>query len=140
MKLSAVIVLGHAAVATALAQTPGIDYGRAEYVNNCAACHGDGGTGDGHFRLFLNRKPADLTTLARENGGVFPALRVFEAIDGRRGVSGHGEAGEMPIWGSTYMAQARYDPAIPPGAAEAYARARISLLVDYLYRIQSRRP
>ena len=115
-----------------------IDYGQAEFAASCAGCHGKGARGDGHFREYLNRAPADLTTLARNNGGVFPAQRVFDAIDGRKTVSGHGQAGEMPIWGATYAAQSRSDPTtagLPPDTA---ARLKIALLVDYLYRQQQR--
>jgi len=135
---SAGLFLASYLACAACAQSMNVDHGRAEYINNCSACHGDSGTGDGHFRLFLNRKPADLTVLARENGGVFPAQRVFDAIEGRRTVAGHGQAGEMPVWGTSYVAQARHDPTVPPGAGEAFARARISLLIDYLNRIQVR--
>jgi mono/diheme cytochrome c family protein len=125
-------------VALAQQQTD-VDYGKAEYAANCSGCHGPGGAGDGHFREFLNRAPADLTRLARANGGVFPAQRVQEIIDGRRAAAGHGAAGEMPIWGASYMIQARSDPRFTGGAgAEAYARGKVALLVDYLNRIQVR--
>lgn len=134
--VGALLAIG--AASGALGQGVNVDHGRAEYMNNCSACHGESGTGDGHFRLFLNRKPADLTVLARDNGGVFPVQRVYESIDGRRSVAGHGQAGEMPVWGASYVAQARHDPTVPPGSGEAFARARISLLIDYLNRIQSK--
>ena len=107
-----------------------IDYGKAEFDTSCAGCHGKGARGDGHFREYLNRAPADLTVLARNNGGVFPAQRVFDAIDGRKSVSGHGQAGEMPIWGASYMAQAKSEPTATGLAPEAAARLKISLLVD----------
>ncbi|MEN9760309.1 MAG: hypothetical protein RI906_135 [Pseudomonadota bacterium] len=132
------VFLMSSVASAAFAQAMNIDQGRAEFMNNCSACHGESGTGDGHFRIFLNRKPADLTVLARENGGVFPAQRVFDSIDGRRTVAGHGQAGEMPVWGTSYVAQARHDPTVPPGSGEAFARARISLLIDYLNRIQAK--
>ena len=120
----------------ARAQT--IDYGQAEFVASCAGCHGKGARGDGHFREYLNRAPADLTGLARNNGGVFPAQRVFDAIDGRKSVTGHGQAGEMPIWGAAYSAQSRGDPTSTGLAPETAARLKIALLVDYLYRQQQR--
>ncbi len=118
------------------AQSGGFDYGRAEYMSNCSGCHGASGVGDGHFRQFLNRAPADLTALSRNNGGVFPAQRLFEVIDGRQTISTHGAPGEMPIWGASYAIQSRRDPAAAGIATESYVRSRIALLVDYLYRIQ----
>jgi mono/diheme cytochrome c family protein len=122
--------------APSLAQT--IDYGKAEFAASCAGCHGAGGRGDGHFREFLNRAPADLTTLATSNGGLFPAQRIMEAIDGRKTVSGHGRAGEMPIWGAVYAAAGKSDPATAGLPPEAAANMKIALLVDYLKRIQER--
>lgn len=115
-----------------------VDYGQAEYAASCAGCHGAAGRGDGHFREYLNRAPADLSVLARSNGGVFPAQRVFDAIDGRKTVTGHGRAGEMPIWGAAYASQAKGDPTVAGLPPETAARLKIALLVDYLYRLQQR--
>ena len=67
------LAAGHAGAQTAPAAA--IDYGRAEYAARCASCHGPTGTGDGHFREFLNRAPTDLTTIARANGGVSESVR-----------------------------------------------------------------
>lgn len=112
------------------------DYGRAEYLSNCAGCHGLEGRGDGHFREFLVRAPADLTLLSKENQGVFPVQRVIEIIDGRVLVAGHGQR-EMPIWGADYRAQARaLYGGRGPVDAETYVRYRIQLLVGHLMRIQ----
>ncbi len=130
------LAAGHAGAQTAPAAA--IDYGRAEYVARCASCHGPTGTGDGHFREFLNRAPTDLTTIARANGGVFPFQRVYEAIDGRRLVAGHGRAGEMPVWGAAYLAEGRHDPAVGPARAAQYAHDHIRLLVDYVSRLQKK--
>lgn len=132
LMLAAGVLLSGAAAAQS------VDYGQAEYSGSCAGCHGAGGRGDGHFREYLNRAPADLTVLARNNGGVFPAQRVFDSIDGRRTVNGHGRAGEMPVWGAAYAMQSRGDPTVAGMAPEAAARLKIAMLVDYLYRIQQR--
>jgi mono/diheme cytochrome c family protein len=113
-----------------------IDYSRAEYLSNCAGCHGPSGQGDGHFRDYLTRVPADLTVLSRNNGGVFPYQRLYEVIDGRSAMAAHGGR-DMPIWGADYRAQA-VTMAGPPYSPrpETYVRHRIGLLLDYLYRIQ----
>lgn len=120
----------------AAVETGRIDYARAEYLSNCAGCHGPSGRGDGHFREFLTRAPADLTLISRNNGGVFPYQRVYEVIDGRSAVAAHGGR-DMPIWGADYRAQAvtMSGPPMSP-RPEVYVRHRIGLLLDYLYRIQ----
>ena len=113
-----------------------IDYARAEYLSNCAGCHGPSGQGNGHFREFLTRAPTDLTLLSRNNGGVFPYQRLYEVIDGRSAVAAHGGR-DMPIWGADYRAQA-VTMSGPPASPrpEVYVRHRIGLLLDYLYRVQ----
>jgi mono/diheme cytochrome c family protein len=75
-----------------------LDAGKAEYLSSCATCHGSDGNGKGPLSSKLKAKPADLTTLAKKNNGVFPLSAVYEAIDGRNAVESHGTR-EMPIWG-----------------------------------------
>ncbi len=99
--------------------------GSEEFRNSCASCHGVGGRGDGDLAQFLTVKPTDLTTLAKSNDGVYPFLRVFQIIDGRTQVAGHGERA-MPVWGDRYKLE----------NAEAYTRARILELVYYVQNIQ----
>lgn len=64
----------------------------------CASCHGRSGEGNGPMKEVLRVQPADLTVLARENGGTFPEDEVYATIDGRHAVRGHGSR-EMPVWG-----------------------------------------
>jgi mono/diheme cytochrome c family protein len=56
--------------------------GRTAYLENCAACHGNGGMGDGPAARGLATAPPDLTTIAARNGGVFPTVEVMSIIDG----------------------------------------------------------
>lgn len=72
--------------------------GRAEFLANCAECHGADGKGTGPLSAKLNTKPADLTTLARNNNGVFAPDAVYQMIDGREAIRAHRSV-EMPIWG-----------------------------------------
>ena len=72
--------------------------GRALYADYCAACHGAGGQGDGPAAPDLARRPADLTTLAARNGGVFPAVRVMGKVYGYSQGKGGG-GGPMPEFG-----------------------------------------
>lgn len=120
------------ACAAVTAQTRS-DPGKREYDNNCAVCHGAEGQGGGPFAELLKRSPPDLRTLARRNGGVFPMARVYEGIEGA-GV-GHGSR-DMPIWGRHYSVQAAEYYMDVPYNQEAFVRARILALAEYLNRLQ----
>ncbi|MGA6935856.1 MAG: cytochrome c, partial [Pseudolabrys sp.] len=84
-------VQGHAA-----AQEP--DAGKIEFLSSCGACHGSDAKGKGPIADQLKVTPADLTQLAKKNGGVFPSNAVYEKIDGRQEVQAHGRR-DMPVWG-----------------------------------------
>lgn len=72
--------------------------GRGLYTQYCAACHGDGGRGDGSLAATLARTPPDLTLLAARNGGDFPRLAIMGKVYGySRGEGGGG--GPMPEFG-----------------------------------------
>jgi mono/diheme cytochrome c family protein len=110
------------------------DLGKREYDSKCAVCHGRAGKGDGPYVGMLSTKVADLTTLAKRNHGVFPVLWVQEVIDGRRSFQAHGPS-EMPIWGLDYLGKAQ-EYYSDPSEAQAYVRARILALTEYIYRLQ----
>ncbi len=97
-----------AAAGWALAQDA--DKGRAEYLQNCAGCHGADAKGAGPDSAKLNIKPVDLTLLAKRNHGSFDAAAVYQMIDGRNSRPTHRGA-EMPIWGCRHQAPA---VAVPP--------------------------
>ena len=114
------------------------DSGKREYMDRCAVCHGQSGKGDGGMIDILKTAPADLTTLSRNNGGVFPFEHVYAVIDGRQAVKGHGSR-DMPIWGRAYSTEttrAGEHYGDMPYTMEMYVRARILSLIDYLNRIQ----
>lgn len=104
-----------------------------EYLNSCAVCHGASGRGDGNLVNFLTVKPTDLTKLSANNDGKFPFLEVFQVIDGRTMVSGHGER-DMPVWGRRY--QEDIGQAYGPYGGEAAVRARVLELVYYIQTLQ----
>ena len=83
----------------------------------------------------LTVKPADLTTLARENNGEYPFLRVFQTIDGRTQVTGHGNRA-MPIWGDRYEVQSGVEPGTY--GSELLVRSRILELVYYVQTLQQK--
>ena len=127
MKLLGLLVM-IALAAPAQAQNPGL--GKRLFQAQCASCHGVSASGNGWLAQYLTHRPANLTLLARRNGGVFPADGVRAAIDGRADVLLHGPR-DMPVWGE------RYENALKGSSnAAAAARRRIDALVDYLGSIQ----
>jgi mono/diheme cytochrome c family protein len=80
------------------------DAGKSEYQSSCETCHGEDGKGKGPLSAQLKVPPADLTVLAKKNNGVFPVMSVYEVIDGRQAIPGHGTR-DMPIWGNRYTVE-----------------------------------
>ena len=107
--------------------------GQQEYLNSCAVCHGVDGKGDGPLADELRKRPADLTTLAKPNGGEFPSCRVYATIDGRGLVPSHGER-DMPVWGNQFLPDdvKRYGPY----GGEAVTTERIHNLTGYVQTLQ----
>jgi len=100
------------------------------YRTYCATCHGTAARGDGPLASSMTRKPANLTEIAKRNGGKFPTELVFKTIDGRQPVRGHGGA-DMPVWGDVFLRSR------DAGDAER-VKAVIQSLVEYLEGIQLR--
>jgi mono/diheme cytochrome c family protein len=112
------------------------DLGREIYLERCAICHGPEGSGDGIVGELFAKKPADLKLLARTAGGAFPFSEVYQAIDGRRAIAGHGGESQMPVWGEYFMQSAIDDPRIDPKNARIVTQGRILALTYYLETIQ----
>lgn len=113
--------------------TPAIadDFGKMEYMNNCASCHGESGMGQGPLAELMTVDVPALTKLAANNDGKFPMLEVIHTIDGRQGTRGHGYP--MPVWGDRFSKSV--DAAGEYGA-EAIVRGRILSIAYYLESIQ----
>ena len=127
-------------MATAAVAADKPDWGKREYDSNCAVCHGKLGKGDGPYAGMVDTKGgADLTTLAKKNGGVFPIYRVTQAIDGRFQVKAHGPR-DMPIWGTDYLIDAKEKmvTAETPMDPEMIVTYRIMALAEYLSRLQAK--
>ncbi|SHK01852.1 Cytochrome c553 [Shimia gijangensis] len=80
-------VVGIAMAATVVwacgeAEIPDQEDGERIYEANCETCHGITGRGDGVIAASLTPRPADLSVLARRNGGTFPVSDVLSKIDG----------------------------------------------------------
>jgi len=109
--------------------------GEWTFEDRCAVCHGDGGRGDGPMARLLTPPPSNLTVLARENNGVYPFGRVYQVIDGRVSVTGHGTTA-MPIWGSHFTLDALPATRHPGIDPEEVVQGRILGLVYYIQSLQ----
>ena len=104
---------------------------------HCAICHGMDTKGNGPYLSSLKVTPPDLTLIAKDNAGVFPADHIIDVIDGRAQVTSHGSR-DMPIWGDRYAISADEHFVGSPYDQEAYIRGRVLILVDYPRRIQQK--
>lgn len=146
--LAAVLLLGGAVIAFsenfALAQEGGVTMGpggrvtsgKLQFRQYCAQCHGMDAIGDGPVAPALKKKPANLTLLSKNNGGVFPEQEVRDFISGTKTAESHGTR-EMPIWG--YAFQFRQGASTGSGApplTETQVNEKINILVDYVKSVQ----
>ena len=113
------------------------DLGKEIYMDRCAVCHGETGMGDGLVGALFERTPKDLTMLAKNNNGAFPFSEVYQSIDGRREIAGHGWR-QMPVWGEYFMEDAIDDRTVSPKDARHVTQGRILSVVYYLQSIQAR--
>ena len=99
------------------------------YHAHCAACHGPEGKGNGPVGAALKTKPADLTMLAKNNGGKFPTQRIQKFISGDDpSLLSHGTR-EMPVWGPIFH-QIEED--------QDFGNVRLQNLIKYLETIQQK--
>ncbi len=138
LAIAAAVLGASLALSTQVLAPARSEMGKFEYQSTCISCHGRAGKGDGPCSEFLKVKVPDLTTIAERNNNVFPADRLYETIDGRAEVKGHGPVG-MPVWGNVYNQKAAeyykgfaYSP-------EQFIRVRILSLIDYICSLQTRR-
>ncbi|MCO4848353.1 MAG: c-type cytochrome [Yoonia sp.] len=111
------------------------EIGKAEYMNTCATCHGEGAAGDGPLAELMTVPVPPLTGLSAANDGAFPMLEVIQTIDGRSGTRGHGYP--MPIWGARFRSEiSDADSAGINYGTETIVRARMLSLALYLESIQ----
>jgi mono/diheme cytochrome c family protein len=111
--------------------------GQKEFATYCAPCHGVAGEGDGPVSFELMKRPADLTMLAKTNGGTFDADRIKMIIDGRAMPRSHGTP-QMPVWGRWFAFQATAGGLLQEDrkAIEKQVNKRLENLVGYLRSIQ----
>jgi mono/diheme cytochrome c family protein len=101
--------------------------GAASFNAYCTACHGPSGKGDGPAAKALTKPPADLTQIAKRNGGKFPALSVRMTITGESTLAAHGSR-DMPTWGPVFRSV----------EGDSTTALRLKNLVDYLEAFQEK--
>ncbi len=150
LKLASVVVVGGALAwvsptfVGAQEMGPGgrVITGIGQYRTHCAQCHGIDGKGDGPMAGVLNVKPADLTMLSKNNGGVFPEERVLKSINGTEQIAAHGTAPNhggttpMPVWGLAFRASTKSGSGADFTPQEV--EKKIKLIVDYIKTIQAK--
>jgi mono/diheme cytochrome c family protein len=93
----------------------------------CAVCHGPQAKGNGPAATALKKVPADLTTIAKRNGGKFSATDVEAVIMGQQVLNSHGSR-DMPIWGPIFQSLA---------VDNGMVKLQVANLVEYLKSIQT---
>jgi mono/diheme cytochrome c family protein len=94
----------------------------------CSVCHGVDAKGNGPAAQALKKAPADLTAIAKRNGGTFSATDVEATITGAGVMISHGSR-DMPIWGPVFRSLSPDD---------SFMKLRLSNLVTYLKSIQGK--
>lgn len=92
----------------------------------CAACHGQDAKGDGPAAPAFKKAPADLTALAKNNGGVFPASHVLQVLTSNSSDATHGSK-DMPVWGPIFRRM---------GSDQSLGYLRSKNVMEYLRTIQ----
>ena len=95
----------------------------------CAVCHGKDGKGGGPAASAMKTPPTDLTVLAKNNGGKYPASHVAAVIRGQATTPSHGSQ-DMPIWGPLFSSISQ--------GHESQVQQRISNLVSYVSTLQAK--
>ncbi len=123
--------LGLAGLVAACAPEAGPTGAARDYADYCASCHGPSGRGNGPAAVGMQPAPTDLTSLASQNGGVFPKTRVMGQLVGY--TMGRSES-HMPIFEAL-----REGPVVmyDDGSGQRVATpARLVALADYLQTLQ----
>jgi mono/diheme cytochrome c family protein len=128
--VAALVILARSAAGESAARGKLIAEGKEVYEENCVACHGAGGKGDGELAAKLVKRPPDLTAIAAGQGGKFPFWRIFDIVAGDKPVPGH-DTHQMP----DYYARLKSDD-LAPGYLPAHVR--ILELTHYLESIQAK--
>ena len=104
--------------------------GAQMWKDYCAACHGMSGAGNGPAVEILKSPPKDLSLMAKQNNGKFPAEHVAAVL--RFGSSGHEHGtSDMPLWGPLFRSQDAPNETLR-------AELRIHSLTEYVKSLQQK--
>lgn len=103
--------------------------GKEMFNSYCAVCHGKDAKGNGPAASAMKTAPSDLTVLAKNNGGKYPAAHVAAVIKGQALTPSHGSQ-DMPIWGPLFSSISQ--------GHEAQVQQRIANLVTYIEGVQAK--
>lgn len=103
--------------------------GKEMFLSYCASCHGKDAKGSGPAAASLKSLPADLTTLAKRNGGKYPLERVTSVLRGQTNLVPHGDQ-EMPVWGPVFWRMSQ--------GHEVEVQQRIANLNKYIESLQAK--
>ena len=103
--------------------------GSEMYAVYCAVCHGEKGNGIGPAASVFTKPPTNLTMLAKNNNGKYPAEHVYTVLKFGTPVPAHGNI-QMPVWNTLFRS---LKPMDDPGAV---TQLRIHNLVEYIQSIQ----
>jgi mono/diheme cytochrome c family protein len=103
--------------------------GRAMYDSYCAVCHAKDAKGNGPAASAMKTPPTDLTQLAKNNGGKYPAAHVAAVLKGQAMTPSHGSQ-DMSIWGRLFSSISQ--------GHEGQVQQRITNLVTYLEGVQAK--
>jgi len=101
--------------------------GKEMFKAYCASCHGADAEGDGPAAPALKTAPADLTALAKSNGGKYPSDKVMSVLRGQANLAAHGTQ-EMPVWGKVFWKMSQ--------GHEGEVQQRITNLSSYIESLQ----
>lgn len=103
--------------------------GKDLYREYCAVCHGTAGKGDGPAARALKTPPADLTLIAKKNGGKYPEVKVQNVINGDADQPAAHGSKDMPVWGNIFRHM---------GGNPDLGAVRVYNLVKYIGQIQAK--
>jgi len=103
--------------------------GSEMFHSYCAVCHGKDGKGGGPAAAAMKTPPTDLTALAKNNSGKYPASHVAAVIRGQATTPAHGSQ-DMPVWGPLFSSISQ--------GHEGQVQQRITNLVTYIETLQAK--
>ena len=103
--------------------------GKEMFKSYCAVCHGVDGKGNGPAASAMKTAPTDLTRLAKNAGGQYPAAHVAAVIRGQATTPAHGSQ-DMPVWGPLFSSISQ--------GHEGQVQQRITNLVNHIDTLQTK--